>query len=711
MARPPKRLTEKEKEFALSYIEGKEKWTDIARRVFNLRCEPGSMEARRVQGLIRSVAFKDYVAELESRLKTEEEVKGLLDNEAFDWENLRVFAYKSLKNIRDNTSINSNTRFRAIQALEKLADPSQDHNLIYQWLYLLWSYAKAHCPACHASFPLAEVNQPELEAWRTKYELDPLVPKNDDFERRLAILKKADLRTEPHPGQKIALSAPERHIIVTGAARGGKSKALGMIALLYYLIPGTESWILARVYDDARSEMEYLDAYLNTLFGGIKNRIMKKESDSKTGEVTLLSKWGAEFKVKSAKAKGSITAREVDAILAAEPGWLPDDIYEEVRARLSSRLGRIFAFGTPKGMGGFIGRVVNMTGRDPKTNKILRLTADKRTIAAGMPWVSSLLAYTMDPSDNPAYVKAELAAARMELTDAEYAAEFEGKMVAQEGSHFHQITPDHLRIITPDEIQKSVFVAGIDQGERNFGCVVVAWDWDTAYITSEFFDNSDNTIKRNIDQLREHIPYWIRKIGGNPHNWGLTIFDQDPPVWNILSELEEEGRKWPTDITYRHRNQLKKGDNWRVETTDFINELARNKKLVFDVRFADLLHDQLLRVLTAPYNDKTEATSNRKGWIVQDAWRGDHVLDAFMLAMYTVMTNALVEVPNKPMNFSAYELAQKKMDYEMRKSEGRELYGYAENFKPKGDSELYEEIFQRKIPAGAYSHGWYQDES
>src|SRR5574337_297844 len=149
MAKAPKALTEQEKTFAAYYLEGKEKWTDIARRVFGIRCEPNTLEARRVQALIRSVGFKAYVEELNNKKINEAAAETMLTKSGFDWDKLRDFAYKSLKDIRDDSRINSNTRFRAIQALEKLADPSTDHNLIFRWLYIVWSYASAHCPSCH----------------------------------------------------------------------------------------------------------------------------------------------------------------------------------------------------------------------------------------------------------------------------------------------------------------------------------------------------------------------------------------------------------------------------------------------------------------------------------------------------------------------------------------------------------------------------------
>lgn len=711
MARPQKTLTEQEKVFAAYYIEGKEKWTDIARRVFGIRCEPRTLEAGRVQALIRSKAFKEYIAQLNEKKANEVAAEAMLGERGFDWDKLREFAHQNLRNIRDDAKINSNTRFRAIQALEKLADPSTDHNLIFRWLYIVWNYANAHCPSCHTNFPLASIQNQELAKFLQDSKIDYPEPEEDLYKRRLRLLTMADLRIEPHPGQKKALEALERHVIALGAARGGKSRALSMLAILYLMLPGTETWILARVYDDARSEVEYIRGYLETLFHPLTDQLIKEVYDSKTGELTLTTKWNSEFDIRSAKAKGSLTGRELDAIFAAEPGWLSEDIYEEVRARISSRLGRIFAFGTPKGMGGFLGRISNMVGRDYNSEKIIRIKPEQRTLAAGMKWISSLLFYTMDPKDNPAYVRSELEAARMELTDSEYASEFEGKMVADEGSMFYALNQNHARIVAPDDLKGSTIILGIDQGERNFAAVLVAWNYDKVHVIQEYFDSSSNTIKKNLQALRELAPYWITKKEANPGNWILTIFDQDPPVWNILGEMEEEGRKWPTDYTFRHRNQLKKGDNWRAETVEFINQLALDNKIVFDARNADLLHEQLLRVVVVPQSQKSENRTNTKGWIINDPFRGDHVCDALMLAMWAVMTGAALEVPAKIMDYSPFELQEKALQYQRKVEESVELHGWAPRGSLSNPADAYQDTFKRQLPIGTLSKYYYSDES
>jgi len=378
---------------------------------------------------------------------------------------------------------------------------------------------------------------------------------------------------------------------------------MAQFAILYALCPGTEVWILARIYDDARSEREYLENFFQSIFYPFSKHLYTTSFDSKSGEWTLKTRWGSEVKIKSAKAQGSITGRELDAILVAEPGWVQEDIYNHIRARLSSRLGRIIALGTPQGMGGFISRMVYTMGRDPKTGKIKRLTPEDRLLENGADWAVSALIFNLSPDDNPAYVKAELAAARQELSDEEYASEFEGKMVSGSGMKFHCVKMGNLVDIPRDKLADCDWVLGVDQGQKNFGACLMGLDGENIYIAKDYFEGDFKTIRTNLIELRNSVPLWIRSLGGDPSRWRLTIFDMDPPIQNTLRELEEQRLIWPTDITYRHDNKKKNGitDDWRKDTTIFINEMAKQQRLLFSYEVSQL-HDEIMRTEDVPGN-------------------------------------------------------------------------------------------------------------
>ena len=138
---------------------------------------------------------------------------------------------------------------------------------------------------------MKEIKNPKLDKFREDVEIDADESAETLFDRRMTVISRADNRKKPHPGQVIALSAPERNIAGLGAARAGKSYLLALFALLAFLTPGVEIWILARIYADAASEVEYLEKFLNTLFFPYTKHIITKRYDSKTEELTMDSKW------------------------------------------------------------------------------------------------------------------------------------------------------------------------------------------------------------------------------------------------------------------------------------------------------------------------------------------------------------------------------------------------------------------------------------
>lgn len=712
---PKKRISAKEKEFAEYMISEEVGPIQAARKVFDWKCEPGSLQSRRAMNIAKSPRVKAFKDKLKKQVDKEVEATRIFtDVSTIQWDQIRKFAYDRLLEIRDDDSKGFNTRLNAIKALERLVDPSADVNLINMWLDLLWRGANAHCPSCHKTFPLYNVKNDKLDEWRKEVGADPTKIVESVLEHRKEILVRADARKEPHPGQIVALEAPERHVVGLGAARSGKSYLLSMMALLTFLIPGVEIWILARVYKDAVSEVEYIRKFLNTLFFPYTKHIVKETYDSKTEELTLASKWGSMLKVKSAKAKGSITGRELEMALVAEPGWVPDDIFEEIRARMSSRLGRIIMLGTPKGFGGLLGRMINAIGRDPETGNIFRMTPAQRTLEAGCPWNISMKVYNMKPEDNPEYVKSELKAARMELLDSEYASEFQGLMSSAEGSKFPQIKEGHLYAPPRSFYEEATWVLGVDQGPKNFAACLLAYNGERIVAAREYFESDSRTLKYHIMRLRSAVPLWIKQAGGDPGMWPITIFDAAPLINGELEEMEIENTPWPTDITWRPTNAGGKfaQENWRRETYEHVNVLAMNDNLIFDINYCDMLHDQLIRAQDKP-EDRTKDLTKRsdKGWIINDPFRGDHVCDAFVLGIHVILSGQVMIPDAKPEPKGVWEEAQAAFNYKIALDEKRELSGYSG--KPTRSNDVFEEHFGRQRSNGLLVgiRGYYKDES
>jgi len=724
-----KRITPRESHFCKLMADTGMGGVEASRIAFGWRCEPGSAENDKARNLARSPRMKKEIKRHEDRALAIEKAK---ESMRIDFGNmhkgdLREYAFKVLTKMRDDPNSKAANRFNAVKMLRKLHDPGKDVNLIYRWIDLCWRYQTAHCPCCHESFALSDIRNSKLNDWRkqTGAERSPgSYIQDTKFNRQMEIIKRCDPRRTPHEGQILILAAPERHVVGEGAARSGKSFLLALFAAMGACLPGVEIWILAETYDRAAKEVDYLKKFLNTLFFPNYRQMFHEVHDKKTGELIITSKWGSEVRVKSSKSKGSITGHALEFALCAEPGWLPADIYEELRARMSERLGRIIALGTPKGLGGFIGRMTNMHGRDPKTGKMIRWKREDRLISNKCPWGVSMFITRLNPVDNPEFVKSELASARMELTDEEYASEFEGIGVSAEGAKFGLVRDDHLRMVEPDYWSRASFILGVDQGPKNFGACLVAYDGNDIVVAWEYFNSDERTtMKRNLIRLRARVPRWIDALGGEPARWVTTITDQDPMMEPIFSEMEEEGQPWPTDILKRHKNMAKLNENWRRENQEFINNTARYNHLwfhLFDTVVPDedessgayLLHDQVRQCIDVSEDPERESKSNQlKGWQVSDPFRGDHLLDAWYFAMWVICSQQIIlqRTTNTISSSDPWAAQKEQFANQIAAQEKREL-GIGRD--PRSAKEAWHKLLQEdgREFRGSYS-GHYSDES
>jgi hypothetical protein len=192
----------------------------------------------------------------------------------------------------------------------------------------------------------------------------------------------------------------------------------------------------------------------------------------------------------------------------------------------------------------------------------------------------------------------------------------------------------------------------------------------------------------------------LRKLGANPDYLRLTIFDTDPPLTNELRELEQEGKPWITPFTFKHRNLRSRHmqENWRKETYEFVNELAAQGRIIFDAETCYLLHDDLMRVQRKATNENLDVDRGfGKGWDVSNPWRKDHVLDAFILAMWTIMTGQVKTVKEAPADEVPFGDAKKAFRYAFSSRERQELAGFKGfgPYTPQTANELFEEIYGR----------------
>jgi hypothetical protein len=137
-------------------------------------------------------------------------------------------------------------------------------------------------------------------------------------------------------------------------------------------------------------------------------------------------------------------------------------------------------------------------------------------------------------------------------------------------------------------------------------------------------------------------------------------------------------------------------ENWRRETYEYVNALAMPSppNLYFDELNCDFLHDQLLRAQARKEDSSDSGKLRMKGWVIQDAMRGDHVPDAFIMALFAILSGQVI-VPDAEFKVEdPYEDAKKAFQYQLARDENQDLSGFeGREADPDGQ---FEKIFGRK---------------
>jgi hypothetical protein len=101
----------------------------------------------------------------------------------------------------------------------------------------------------------------------------------------------------------------------------------------------------------------------------------------------------------------------------------------------------------------------------------------------------------------------------------------------------------------------------------------------------------------------------------------------------------------------------------------------------------------------------------QKGWIIQDALRGDHVADAFIMAMFAILSGQLTIPERTFAPEDPYAEAKRAFEYSLARDENRELSGV--DGKKVSDEEVFERAFGRKLksdnPMTPKNHWNYKD--
>jgi hypothetical protein len=97
--------------------------------------------------------------------------------------------------------------------------------------------------------------------------------------------------------------------------------------------------------------------------------------------------------------------------------------------------------------------------------------------------------------------------------------------------------------------------------------------------------------------------------------------------------------------------------------------------------------------------------------LISDPWRGDHVVDAYVIGVYTILSKQLIKIEGAPRPKSVWEEHQAAFNFRRLRQERQELKGYTQNNTT--EDELYEREFGRKRISNFLGgmRGYYENES
>ena len=302
----------------------------------------------------------------------------------------------------------------------------------------------------------------------------------------------------PSKKQAAMHSSLSRIRCFSGGARGGKSLFGAMEVLPVLLTPGTNSWIVAPRYDQAK-EMDYLRQFFEMPeMRYYFERLRTFTFNVKNGDVRIVLEWSkpddpiqlgnSYVQVKSTQVEDSLLGEELDMVVVSEASRIPERIWREyLLQRLTTRKGIAVFPSTPRGVGNWYGKLVQL-GESASERKAKR--------------VESLCVTSVD---NPIYDQSEADFARAHLSDEEYNEQVLGIPTNMSGAIYPSWTPEiHVKDFKEENWPppNSDCFIGVDFGFSNPASVL--WchkDHDNIwYISREFYKR-----KQTIDDLAAAI--------------------------------------------------------------------------------------------------------------------------------------------------------------------------------------------------------------
>ena len=318
----------------------------------------------------------------------------------------------------------------------------------------------------------------------------------------------------PHEAQQKFHDSTARFKILCAGSRFGKSLCASKEVEPIIATPNTRGWIVAPTYSLGEKEFRYIFEDFMTK-AGPEFRPTQYSENVRTGNLFMKFPWGSWVEVKSAENPQSCLGEELDWIITSEGSQLKKNFYERyLRARLTSRQGRLIVPTTPAGHGGWLLDMFNK-GQEKK---------------------DGYESWQFPTWENPLIPKSEIESARANMSPELFAEQYEGKFVQYAGAVYKEFNRS-VHVIKPFIPPKTWRrECGIDWGfTAPFVCLWSAFDFDgNCYIFDEHYQAGKGMDYHAMvieEKTKEH------SLGLK----GVDIFWCDPSEPGLMEEMQIKG--------------------------------------------------------------------------------------------------------------------------------------------------------------------------
>ena len=308
----------------------------------------------------------------------------------------------------------------------------------------------------------------------------------------------------PHPGQHAFHVSAARFKVLIAGARFGKSLAAAREVLPDIVRGDTRGWIVAPSYRLGEKEFRYLYADLRQL--GVE--LVRSQLGGARGSSHLITRDDAEVLVISAAEAHNLLGEELDWVLLSEASQLSEEVWTRyLRARLSTRIGRLIVPTTPKGTNWI--KPLYLRGLDP----------------AFPDWAG----FHYATADNPLIPRAEVEDARRTLPERDFREQYLGEFTLKTGLVYDDFSVEAHTLEALPELTGELLV-GVDFGYTNpFAMVFARLDGlGRLVVIDEYYQRKQVT--------NAHVEALMARVSGEA---ARVVVDPSAPA--LIAELNAQG--------------------------------------------------------------------------------------------------------------------------------------------------------------------------